>query len=106
MPEDDPREPIDEAYDDVQDAIVDAGAKTESDSGRDGFMSYAAETHAIGHGLYEGLTSRRLSPATLPDNKDVQAEPQYYKGAYVLGTLLQVAIPAALAILGHGAIGF
>lgn len=71
-----------------------AGAPTESASERDGFLSYSAETHAIGHGLYHGLTSRpwRFRAGEHPDNPDVQAEPHYYKGAFVAGTLAQWAI--------------
>lgn len=72
--------------------LKNAGAKRESDTKRNGFMSYAAETHAIGHGLYHGLTSKSPTATELPDNKDVQAEPHYFKGAYVVGTLLQVVI--------------
>lgn len=72
--------------------IKSAGAVRESDSDRDGFMSYKSESHAIGHGLYDGLTTRRPYPKELPDNVDVQREPHYFKGAFVLGTLLQAAL--------------
>lgn len=65
---------------------------SESDSERNGFMSYAAETHAIGHGLYDGMTNLRPTPKTLPNNRDVQKEPHYYKGAYVFGTILHVIV--------------
>lgn len=76
------------------DWLRDAGAKSESDTERDGFLSYSAETHAVGHGLYDGMRTWRVRPKRLPDNDDVQAEPHYYKGAYVAGTLLQLAIAA------------
>jgi hypothetical protein len=66
------------------------GAEDESDTDYDGFLSYSAETHAVGHGLYHGLRTRRLTAgAELPDNEDVQAEPAYFKGAFVAGTILQ-----------------
>lgn len=67
-------------------------AATEADSERDGVLSYAAEWHAFCHGLYDGMRDWRARPGDLPENEDVQKEPHYYKGAYVLGTLLQVAI--------------
>lgn len=74
--------------------IRQAGTLGESNTERDGFLSHSAETHAVGHGLYHGLTSRpwRARPSTLPDNRDVRAEPHYFKGAYVLGTLVQWVI--------------
>ncbi|AGM11198.1 hypothetical protein M197_gp33 [Haloarcula hispanica tailed virus 2] len=76
----------------------------ESDTERDGFLSYAAEWHALTHGIYAGLRSRRPAPGPLPDNPDVEAEPHYYKGGYIIGTLLQVLVLAALAYLGVGVV--
>lgn len=72
-------------------------APTEDDSERDGFLSYAAEWHALSHGLYDGMRSPRVRPGAPPDNRDVEKEPHYYKGAYVIGTLLQLGI---LVLLG------
>jgi len=71
----------------------------EDDTERDGFLSYAAEWHALSLGLYDGLKSPRVRPNGIPDNKDAKAEPHYYKGAYVIGTVLQVL---SLAVLGVG----
>jgi hypothetical protein len=82
---------------DPTDYIEDAGASTEQESERNGFASYAAEVHAIGHGLYDGMRDWRARPGDPPDNEDVQAEPHYYKGAYVVGTLLQALIAVAAA---------
>jgi len=79
----------------LPDWLKDAGASSESDSDRDGFLSYSAETHAVGHGLFDGMRSWRARPGDLPDNDDVQAEPHYYKGAYVAGTVLQAVIVIA-----------
>lgn len=75
---------------------------TESDSERDGFLSYAAEWHAFAIGVYDGMKSWRARPGELPENKDVQKEPHYYKGAYIIGTLLQLLIVAALGYFGMG----
>lgn len=68
---------------------------SESDTDRDGFLSYAAEWHAFSIGLYDGMKSWRVRPKALPDNPDVQAEPHYYKGAYVIGTLVQLLVVIA-----------
>jgi hypothetical protein len=62
----------------------------ESDSEYDGAFSYAAETHAFTHGVYDSLTTKKLkAPKELPDNEDVEAEPHYYKGGYLVGTAIQ-----------------
>jgi hypothetical protein len=77
-------------------------APRESDTERDGFLSYAAEWHAFAIGFYDGMSSVRARPRGLPDNEDVQREPHYYKGAYVLGTLVQVGIILLLGSQGAG----
>lgn len=70
---------------------------TEAASDRNGFLSYTAETHAVGIGLYHGMKSPLPKPPKdLPDNDDVMAEPHYFKGAFVLGTLLQALLVVAL----------
>lgn len=71
--------------------------ETEDETERDGVLSYAAEWHAFAIGFYDGMKSWRLRPGELPENDDVQAEPHYYSGAYVLGTLLQAFVAVALA---------
>lgn len=68
----------------------------ESDTESDGFLSYAAEWHSLSHGVYDGMRTYRVRPGTLPDSEDVQKEPHYYKGGYVLGTLLQWLIVLAV----------
>lgn len=67
-------------------------SSTEKESKRDGFLSYAAEWHALSIGVYDGMKDWRARPGELPDNEDVQKEPHYYKGGYVVGTVLQGAI--------------
>lgn len=74
----------------------------ESDTDRDGFLSYAAEWHAFSLGFYDGMRDWRVRPGELPDNPDVAKEPHYYKGAYVLGTLLQALIVIGVAYAGTG----
>jgi len=76
----------------------------ESDTKRDGFLSYAAEWHAAAHGFYDGMRTWKARPDGLPDNADVQAEPHYYKGAYVAGTVLQAIIVVGVVVLGLGAV--
>lgn len=72
-------------------------APREKDSERDGFLSYSAEWHAVAHGFYDGM--RTIKPVTrkLPDNKDVQREPHYYKGAFVVATFVQLVVVYLLA---------
>jgi len=77
---------------------------SEDGTERDGVLSYSAEWHALAHGAFDGMRTWRVRPTKLPDNPDVQAEPHYYKGAYVLGTLLQAVLVLAGAALGLGAI--
>lgn len=74
----------------------------EDDGERDGFLSTRAEWHAFVIGLYRGLT--RPDPrvddyaAVAERYDDAGAEPWYYKGGYVLGTLAQAAV-AAVALV-------
>lgn len=86
----------------LRDWIRDAGAPSEKDSDRGGFLSYSSEAHAAGHGLYNGLTSASPTTGELPDNPDIRAEPHYFKGAYVLGTLLQLLVLALTGALATG----
>lgn len=93
--------------DDSQEAdLWTGGATTEAATERDGFASYSAEVHAIGHGVYDGLRTRRLrANGTLPDHPDVQAEPHYYKAAFVIGTILQLVMLLAASGTGWVLIG-
>jgi len=77
--------------------LASAGKPTEQSSDRNGFLSYAAETHALGIGVYHGMKSPiPKPPKEVPDNEDVKAEPHYYKGGFVLGTFLQAFLIVAL----------
>jgi hypothetical protein len=67
-------------------------APKESDTERDGFLSYAAEWHSFTHGVYDGMRSPKARPGELPEYEDVQEEPHYYKGGYVIGTGVQFVI--------------
>lgn len=89
-------------FDKLKKILKSGDAKKESDTEYDGMFSYAAEWHSSTHGLYDGMKSMQAAPSELPDNEDVQSEPHYYKGAYVIGTLLQLCVVAASAILTHG----
>lgn len=81
-------------------------SQDERDTERDGAFSYAAEVHAFAIGVYKGCTSLRSHPSrsdsgTVIDattNKDVEREPHYYAGGYVLGTLLQVMVIGVTAV--------
>lgn len=69
---------------------------TESGSGYNGPLSTYAEWHALIIGGYRGLVT--LKPwaddyeEVAEEYEDVAKEPWYYKGGYVLGTLLQLII--------------
>lgn len=75
-------------------------APSEDDTERNGFLSYAAEWHSLSHGLYDGIRSIK----TMPTNADVQKEPHYYKGAYVVGTVFQFTVIVLTALLGLGVV--
>lgn len=76
-------------------SVPDKGSESETD--RDGFLSYSAEWHALSLGVFDGMKTWRVRPKEMRDNVDVEKEPHYYTGGYVLGTLLQVGI-----VLGAG----
>lgn len=52
------------------------------------FANTPPEVHAIAHGLYDGYF-RSTDPGHIPKYDDVQAEPHYYKGGYLVGHLAQ-----------------
>lgn len=64
------------------------------------FLDEAAEVHAFTHGVYAGLTEWK--GAEIPDNPDVAAEPHYYKGGYIIGTLLRWGALITLGSLAFG----
>lgn len=77
---------------------------TEDSTDRDGVLSYAAEWHAFTHGVYNSLARKRPHPPKeLPDDPDIQAEPHYYKGGWIIGTLLHAVLVLALGIGVQGA---
>ena len=57
------------------------------------FCNTIPEVHSLIHGIYAGLTEWKGTE--IPNNPDVQEEPHYFKGGYILGTLMRwVAIVA------------
>lgn len=99
--------------------IKQAGAPSEGSYERDGFLSYHAETHAVGAGIGIGFAlgasgELRLlggfltlvlagnDGVTLTDKKltkDIRQEPHYFLGGLVTGALLGVG---ARAVSGSG----
>lgn len=77
----------------------DEKAGSESDTERDGPFSYPAEWHSFAHGVYNGMKDWKPSAGGLPDHPDVQAEPHYFKGGFIAGTLLQL-VGMALFVMG------
>lgn len=68
------------------------GATEESATDRDGFMSYSAEVHAVGNGIFKGFVDLRPA-ATEPDSK---RERHYFRGGYVVGRLVAVCLAVLL----------
>lgn len=69
----------------------------ESSGEYNGFLSYAAEWHSLTHGVYVGLTTHPLRTPPEPENRDVDLEPHYYRGGFVIGTLFQALLAVAVA---------
>lgn len=79
---------------------------SEDDSDYDGVFSYAAEHHAFSIGFYEGLKDFKDwngLPDEMLDNPDVEKEPHYARGGYVIGSLVRVAL---YLTVGAGAVQF
>lgn len=85
--------------------VQEMGTPHEDETKRDGFLSYSAEVHAVGLGFYDGMKTVRARPQGIPDNADAQAEPHYYKGSYVAGTVTQAVILVGLGV-GSGVLPF
>jgi len=69
-----------------------AGAKSESDTDRDGFLSYAGETHALALGIYHGFKDFRDwrgLPEGYADGKNVERG-WYPKFGYFVGAVIRV----------------
>lgn len=55
------------------------------------------EVRAATHGIYAGLTEWK--GAELPSDPDIAAEPAYFKGGYIIGTLIRWGVLICLASL-------
>ena len=66
------------------------------------FLSKPAEWHALVHGMSRGARTRSLGPEELPDIEDVQDQPHYYRGGYIIGTLLQFGLLLAILNVSLG----
>jgi len=83
----------------LPDWLKSGGATKENETERDGFLSYSAEIHSVGLGVYDGMKTWRVRPKKMRDNSDVQAEKHYYAGGYVVGTLFQALIFLMIATI-------
>lgn len=57
----------------------------EESTERNGFLSYAGEVHAFILGVYRGLSTADPTTDDPPEYADVEAEPWYYAGGFLLG---------------------
>lgn len=83
-----------------------AGAAQESDSERDGFLSYSGEVHAVGVGIYYGFVDFRDwggLPEGYADGKNIE-DNWYPRAGYVVGAVLRVMIYLALGGIAFGAL--
>lgn len=71
-------------------------ATEESDTERNGFLSYSAEVHAVGHGMFMGFRTRPWERPPEPTHPDAEKEPHYYQGGFVFGSVLQVVLIVVL----------
>lgn len=53
------------------------------------FLSTHQEIHAFVLGIYSGLTEWKGLDSETMQNPDVEAEPHYAKGGYIIGTLIR-----------------
>ena len=72
--------------------------KNEDGQSYDGPFSTFPEWHSATLGLKDGMRTFVLWPRERPDNPDVNKEPQYYDGAYVVGTLVQAVVLLAFVL--------
>lgn len=82
--------------------IKTAGAPSESDTNRDGFLSYSGETHALGVGIYYGFIDFKDwdgLPEDYADGKNIERG-WYPKAGYVVGAAFRVG---CYLVLGAGA---
>lgn len=90
----------------ILDFIRSAGAPTESDSERDGFLSYSGETHGLAVGFYYGFIDFRDwggLPEGYADGKNIE-KGWYPKAGYGLGAVTRVL--CYLALGGYAAVNF
>lgn len=104
--------------DPIPDVIEDAGAPTEADSERNGFLSYHAESHAVGVGLgiglaavatgnirWIGLVWPAITTGLRGKNKefakilaDVKQEPHYGVAGLAVGAVLGAIVRLATGV--------
>lgn len=79
----------------IPDWLFGGGAADESDTDRDGFLSYSGEIHAVGNGIAKGLAA--VDPR--PTAADSQAEPHYFRGGWAVGYLVKlIAVVYTLSV--------
>lgn len=85
--------------------IKEAGAPTEGDTERDGFLSYSGETHGLAVGIYYGFRDFRDwggLPEGYADGKNIERG-WYPKAGYVIGATLRVLCYLAVGgVLANG----
>ena len=64
------------------------------------FLSTHSEIHSFVIGIYSGLTEWKGIDSEVMKNPDVEKEPHYCYGGYVLGTILRWAMIISFAHFG------
>lgn len=85
--------------DEIVTFIQQATAYHESDTSRDGFLSYKSETHAFVFGMYDGIRTLPFQTVPIRDHPEVQKEKPYYVGGFVVSTVLQILTILFLGIV-------
>lgn len=107
--------------DEIVEWVREAGRSREKDSDRDGFLSYAHESHAVGYGLglgfavvaahagfpfvlflvlaaLGGIQIGRLAFGDARVMEEIREEPQYFLPALLVGAVIAAGIFGELAL--------
>jgi hypothetical protein len=79
----------------IEEFVEEAGAGEESDTERDGFMSYSGETHAAVNGFAKGFMLRPMDPSAHDSKKEIA----YFRGFYVVARIAHIMLIVTASII-------